>query len=176
MQVRQKSRHYIFTWTKNGQASHIISVSIPEPESFSDGMRVDLIEENIDKLDKCSLVAVFKDCTEPDIRNGMFREMSFVDFIVDIVGLENITNVEESFIAILSRHEREYLSQKCSFMRNLRMKASTNKSENGKMAISALVNMGFKKKESEDAVNKVGKMSPNLSIQDIVRESLKILT
>ena len=49
---------------------------------------------------------------------------------------------------------------------------NTNKQE----ALSALVMLGFTKKTAEKAVNKVVKGEPNLSVEDIVKKSLKSLS
>jgi Holliday junction DNA helicase RuvA len=52
---------------------------------------------------------------------------------------------------------------------------STVLSDDGEDVIAALVNLGYKKQQAEEAVRKVRDSRPSLTIEELVRESLSVL-
>jgi Holliday junction DNA helicase RuvA len=52
---------------------------------------------------------------------------------------------------------------------------STVLSDDGEDVIAALVNLGYKKQQAEEAVRKVRDSRPSLTIEELIRESLSVL-
>lgn len=155
-----------------------------------------LVQNDQQVAPNCRVLAAFRDARNTGVRDDLVEEVSYVDFITDIVEASwlladpvNTTCLSQSITA----EEKQYIQQKAQMLAGTRSAPrlvaapepeETEEEEqdepepntNQRIQLSAaLTGMGFKKAAVDKFVRDLGSRADRAPLQDLLREGLRAL-
>jgi hypothetical protein len=138
----------------------------------------------------CRIIAVFRDHRFAGVRDELLEEISFVDFIVEMVDSERLQDPIVSFCMkkALSKEEKEHARERIEEMKSYipKAEAAPVRTESVKdeafgvreieLISSALCGLGFKKNEVKGFTASLGSRVKSEPIPELIKEGLKVLS
>jgi hypothetical protein len=135
----------------------------------------------------CQLLAVHRHCPSIGLRSDLIGEISYVDFLIDIIDPNRINADSLTSTAVqnsLSSEERSYAIQKMNAMQNTRcsddpkhpISGSVSEHANYQDLMAALTGLGFKKNQAKRVLDEMGVRIAYMKMEDSIKEALQKLS